>query len=81
MPCRHGSQLSRVRQMIAAPDHVQIGAQQQEIVTIDVARAHIGDIKDSERRAIACKSPCQEGAVGRGAGEAKERKSVTDPVV
>ena len=62
MPCRHGSQLSGVRQMIAAPDHVQIGAQQQEIVTIDVARACIGDIEHSERRTIACKGPGQQRA-------------------
>ena len=81
MPRRNRRQLCGVRQIIAAPDDVQIGAQQQEVVAIDLARTCIGNIEDSERRAIARKSPCQQRTIGRGAGKAKERVAVTNPVV
>ncbi len=65
--CRYGGQLCGVGQIIAAPDHVQIGPQQQKVVAIDLTRACASDIEDGDGRAIARKSPCQQCAIGRGA--------------
>jgi len=35
------------RQAIAAPDHVQVGAQQNEIKAVDIPRRGIRDVEDA----------------------------------
>jgi hypothetical protein len=53
MPRRNGRDFGRVfRRRIAAPDHAHVGADEHEIIAIDLARGPVRQIERLDRRAM-----------------------------
>jgi len=82
MPGGHcGDPLRIIRRCVAAPDHVQVGPHQNEVVSVHVARRRPGQIKRRERRADSCKRRGQRRDVGAAAAEPQQRIAVADAVL
>ena len=84
MPGGHGCELFRLRRRrIAAPHHVHIGPQQQEIVSVDIARRGVGNVECLERRADCGKCLLQGLRIGTRAAEPQQRVAVaaTDAIL
>src|SRR5882672_2759163 len=68
------------RSAVAAPDDVQVGAQQNQVDAVEVADRLIGNIQDLERRAVGLHRLFQAGILP-GAAEAKQRVAAADAVL
>jgi len=66
---------------IAAPDHVQIGAHQNEIAFVDVPRACVAGLDHRHRRAARAKRILQSARIYLGAAEPQDGVTVRDTVL
>src|SRR5262245_59503912 len=60
------------RGAIAAPRHVQVGAQQDEVVAVDIARVRVGGVQQLEWRAERLEGLFEAGAAFARAAEAQQ---------
>ena len=66
MPRRHRRQPDWIVEPVAAPDHMQIGPQQQQIAAVDLACTRVGDIENREWRGNRLDDPIRLAAVATG---------------
>src|SRR6266508_1981780 len=65
MSRRHCRQFFRFgRSLIATPDHVHVRPQQQEIISIDIARPLVGDVEALQRRTDSSERALQRTGIG-----------------
>ena len=62
--------------VIAAPDHMEIGSEQQYVATVDIARDLILDFKNADWSGTAGDGLCQSGNVGLAPPKLQNGKSV-----
>jgi hypothetical protein len=77
-----GSQLlGPLRKTVSAPDHVQVGPQQQEIMTVDIPRPLFIQGHQRERRSIRGKCARERCGVGGRASQAEQGVTVAEAIL
>src|SRR6478609_3832728 len=66
----------RLRNIIAAPDHVHVGSQQQQVMLVDVTGALIGNVENLQRGADGGEGALQRAGIGARAAEPQQRVTV-----
>src|SRR2546430_5531388 len=67
--------------LIAAPHHMQVGAQQQQIVAVDLACDPIGDLEHRDRRAVSPDGLFQAAGIGLGPPQLQDRVAIGNAVL
>ena len=64
MPGRSRGDFHDIGKAVAPPYDVQVGTQQQQVVSVDVARDLVRDLKDADRRLVLAERRGQRRRVG-----------------